>query len=547
MQAVYSTATDVKIHQAIRREWASFQAWLFEQHRRLEYREHEILSAAQRRWGKMKNTDKEQIQGMQREFLDDARREWLARVRQSQLHLEHWVMTPDEKHMLQQTLGWTHKDMVDAYAKEQAEMGPMYQRVDPGTLGTNEPSQPMASTSRFMHPKAQDKSPAYTHWASELAKMSAASLHRSPRSPKSVELPGMPLYFVGALLQGTDLDAVAASDLEAFAVRISEEKIREYYSEACEAALHFQRFLPTLEPSKREAAQADFERRMRDLAGAKEREWKTITVKELRRHQAAEMERRAAQQRAMRPPPRRPPRREFRDEFRDWDFINSPQSSRRDYFHTASPQSSRRDYFNGYQSPQSEYLESYHSPRPRPRRVRQRPVRDDEYAVSPPLDQFRQLRRRNALHRGEGDGYDLSTWPTAPFESLVPEPYEPPQTGLRSALTRWISNLGFMPRRRDTETMSSFDWMEPRTTLVQPSAKNSGSAEAKTLTRQPQQPPRQNLDSGWGDPDPDATVYSEEEFPIRKGKSRWREKLTFHRKRTSPTPSDIGWMDPDSD
>jgi mRNA degradation ribonuclease J1/J2 len=154
MQAVYSTATDVKIHEAIRHEWASFQAWLFDQHRRLEHREHEIRSAAQRKWGKSKKADKQQIiNGLQEELLVAARGEWLARVRHSLLHLEHWVMTPDEKHILQQTLGWTQKEMVDAYVQEQVELGPMYQRVDPTTLGTKDAGDKhMNSPSRFMHP-----------------------------------------------------------------------------------------------------------------------------------------------------------------------------------------------------------------------------------------------------------------------------------------------------------------------------------------------------------------------------------------------------------
>jgi hypothetical protein len=112
MQAVYSTATDVKIHEAIRHEWASFQAWLFDQRRRLEHREHEIQSAAQRIWGKSKKADKQQIIGLQEELLAVARGEWLARVRHSLLHL-NWAMTPDEKHILQQTLGRTQKEMVD--------------------------------------------------------------------------------------------------------------------------------------------------------------------------------------------------------------------------------------------------------------------------------------------------------------------------------------------------------------------------------------------------------------------------------------------------
>lgn len=309
--------------------------------------------------------------------------------------------------------------------------------------------------------------------------MSHASPHKPPKSIKSVDLPGasMPLYSIGALLKGTDLDAVAASDLEAFALHISEEKIREYYAEACEASVNFQRILATVDPSRRDDAQADFERHIEQLAGVKEREWKAITVKELRKHQAAEMERRAAQQRAMRPPPRKPLRREFQD----WDYLDdypsprrehaspstyhsprreyldayhrSPRreyaeayrSPRRDYVETY--QSPRRDYLEGYQSPGSEFVESYQSSlQPRHRRRQLRPVNvteEDAYAVSPSVDEFPQLKRRNALHRGEV--YDMSDYDSPPplaFAPLAPYQEEPQETGLLSGLTRWISNLG---------------------------------------------------------------------------------------------------------
>ncbi|KAJ7637259.1 hypothetical protein DFH06DRAFT_1219247 [Mycena polygramma] len=485
MQAVYSTATDVKIHKAIRHEWASFHAWLFEQHGRLEHRTYEIMSAAQRRWGKSNKADK-QILAMQEELLVAARSEWLARVRNRQLHLEHWVMTPDEKQLLQQTLRWTPKEMVDAYHKEQVELGPMYQVVDPSTLGTKEPGEKsMNSPSRFRHPIVREDVPvpAYTNWASELAKMSAASPHKPARSLKSslksVELPSMPLYFVGALLQGSDLDAVAAEHLEAFALHISEEKIREYYADACEASVHFQRILSTVEPAQRDAVHDDFERRMRELASMKEREWKAIVVRELRHHQAAEMERRAAlqlraQQEAMM---RRPPRKKEHHEFRDWDYLdeyNSPrrphgsplqfayQSPRRQHaspgLHHGLPtigayQSPRRDYFEAYQSPHSQrdHLEAYRTPEtdstetynsPPPRRRRRKPVVEEEdYAVSLPVDEFNpQLRRRNALHRLGGEGYALS--PIMPLTTPVQYRAVPPKTGLWSVLTSWIANLG---------------------------------------------------------------------------------------------------------
>ncbi|KAJ7604241.1 hypothetical protein FB45DRAFT_957558 [Roridomyces roridus] len=425
MQAVYSTSTEVKIHQAIRHEWTSFQSqWMFQQLQRLDAREREILHNAQRRWGKMKAPDKEQIAGLQEEFLEDARREWLARVRQRQLHLEHWVMTQDEKHALEQTLGWTYKDMVDAYAKEQAELGPLYQRVDPVSLGSPQPP----SMSKFMHPKEPEHRPAYENWGAEIgASTSARSAHpkspdpkhayenwaaelarlhgKSPskqraRSEKSAELPSMPLYFVGALLQGTDLDAVAASHLEEFAVAVSEAKIHEYYEAALKASLRFQRTLPTLDAGQREAFQDEFDVWMRELANKKEREWKAITIQELRKHQAHELQRRAAQQRAMRPrasPPRR--RMRQREDYSDdgWNVINSPQTQ-------SSRRTAQRDLFEGYQSPESwsTYLEEYQSPPPPPppppARARRPAESEEEYARRPrDGGLFRAMARRNSL------------------------------------------------------------------------------------------------------------------------------------------------------
>ncbi|KAJ6493005.1 hypothetical protein C8R45DRAFT_988646 [Mycena sanguinolenta] len=415
MQApVYSTTTDVKIHKVIRREWATFQAWLSDQNQRLEHRENEIWYAAQRKKGKAKKAD-EQILAMREELLAFARGEWLARVRNKQLHLEHWVMTPDEKQTLQHALDWTQKDMVDAYAKQQAEMGPMYQRVDPSTLGAQDSGdQHMNSPSRFMHPIPREDVPipAYANWASEVAKMfhtsmSRPSPHKASQSIKSAELPNMPLYFVGALLQGTDLDEVVASNLEAFALHASEEKIREYYAEACKASLHFQRKLATVDPSRREEVHTDFEHRMQDLARTKEHEWKAITVKEVRKQRKAELARSAAEQRAqqradelarraaeqraqqqaMRPRPRKQPRREFTD----WDYLDeypgpehasprSHHSPRREYL-DAYYRSPRREYLEAYHSPRPELVETYNSPRPR-RRKRQPAVEEDAYTGS---------------------------------------------------------------------------------------------------------------------------------------------------------------------
>ncbi|KAF7349347.1 Sterol regulatory element binding protein cleavage-activating protein [Mycena sanguinolenta] len=395
MQAsVYSTATDVKIHKVIRREWAIFLVWLSNQNKWLEHRENEIWYAAQRKKGKTKKAD-EQIHAMRQELLAVARTEWLARVRHKQLHLEHWVMTPDEKQTLQHALDWTQKEMVDAYAKQQADMGPMYQRVDPSTLGTQDSGDKhLDSPSRFMHPIPREDVPvpAYANWASEVAKMFRTprpSSQKTPQSIKSADLPNMPLYFVGALLQGTDLDEVVASNLEAFALHASEEKIREYYAEACEASVHFQRKLATVDPSRRDEVHTDFEHHMQDLARVKEHEWKAITVKELRKQRAAELERRAAQLKASRPRPR--PRKQPRREFADWEYVDeysypehasprSHHSPRREYFH-AHYRSPRQEYQEAYHSPRPELVEAYNSPRPR-RRKRQPVMEEDAYTGS---------------------------------------------------------------------------------------------------------------------------------------------------------------------
>ncbi|KAJ7727747.1 hypothetical protein B0H16DRAFT_1590114 [Mycena metata] len=489
MQAVYSTTTDVKIHKAIRHEWASFQAWLFDQQKRLKRREYQILSAAQRKWGQLKKSDKEEILALQQELLVVARRQWLARVRQSQLHLEHWVMTPDEKHMLQQMLGWTQREMIDAYAQEQAEMGPMYQRVDPTTLGTRDSGPNPLSPSRFMHPPERTAIPAYTNWASELAKMSAASSHKSrpQRSIKSVELPSMPLYFVGALLQGTDLDAVAAADLEAFALHASEEKIREYYFDACEASLHFQRILATINPSQRDAAQQDFERRMRDLASAKEREWKAMTVKELRQHQAAEMERRAAQQRAVRSPPRRPRRRDFSD----WDYLEEYHSPRRDADYSSTYQSSQRTYLDAYQSPRGDYLDPYHSPpsppdlvnaynSPRPRRKKQRPLVEEDYASGGGgIRRLRSLAQRTLRNAGSISRRAAGDWSTVRVDEMdqkagkIPFGQKPSRRGLDFILQ--LDRTGNEPRSARRRTLK-----KPRKENVVPENSVANGAAAKS-------------------------------------------------------------------
>ncbi|KAJ6608300.1 hypothetical protein B0H10DRAFT_2068372 [Mycena sp. CBHHK59/15] len=495
MQAAYSTTADVKAQKAVRREWASYQVWLFDHYRSLENREHEISNATLRKKAKMDKADKQLILGLHEEFLTVARSEWLNRIRHGQLQIQKWIMTPDEKHVLQQTLHWSQKDMLEAYAREQAQIGMKYRRVDPNTLGTKEP------TGRPMPSLPKEDRPAYAKWASELSKMSTAPQQRPQPSVKPPELPSLPLYYIGALLQGTDLDTVAASDVEAFALHASEEKIREYYTEACEASVHFQRLLPTLDASERTGAQENFDRRMRDLAIGKERDWKVMTVKELRKYQALEMERRQAQQRAMRPSPRP----QIRRDVRDWDYGDVP----------------------------------------RRRGVRRRPEQEPEpeYEVSTPPDALPRLRRKNALYRREVY-YPPS--PEIPFETKPPP--EPREIGLRSLWTKWISYLGaWLPERHatqevetETEATSSVDGTYPRINQGWPAERKSPTRRTRAPTSsrrlRKSQPNKPSL--GWDD---------EEEFPMRTGRSRLKEKFTAgwglrkRMRRTHSIDSSIGW------
>ncbi|KAJ7199670.1 hypothetical protein GGX14DRAFT_661667, partial [Mycena pura] len=54
-------------------------------------------------------------------------------------HREHWITTPYERAVLHVLLGWTLREMADAYVHEQPAleaMLPMYQRVDPTAQGS---------------------------------------------------------------------------------------------------------------------------------------------------------------------------------------------------------------------------------------------------------------------------------------------------------------------------------------------------------------------------------------------------------------------------
>lgn len=66
-----------------------------------------------------------------------------------------------------------------------------------------------------------------------------------------------------------------------FAVNICEGKIKEFYAEACDATIQFQRRLPVLSREMALKAENDLEGRMRELADKKKKEWRTAIATEL--------------------------------------------------------------------------------------------------------------------------------------------------------------------------------------------------------------------------------------------------------------------------
>ncbi|KAF7323235.1 Sterol regulatory element binding protein cleavage-activating protein [Mycena chlorophos] len=484
--AVYSTTTDVKIHKAIRHEWQGFLSWLVA-------RQHEAQIQL-RALGKAPKPSS--IKRIQDDLLAESRVKWLACVRAQQLHLEHWVMTPEEKAQLQRMLGWEQKDMVEAYAAEQAALGAQYQRVDPTSLGEVASPEAMSSPKRFMHPAPSGEVPAYSKWAQELAKVSSPAPYRSPggkplppavataSSPRSADLPNMPLYFINALMHGTDLDAVAAAELEAFALKASEEKIREYYNEACDATVKFQRRLGKVDEVQREEEQARFDDRMRELAAAKEREWKSRVLKEMRKHQAAEIQRKAEMHRATRMRPHRSPktRQQGWDAFEG--YYNSPQAN--PYYSPANFYGQSPGY-DAYDEIASEY---YNSPRQPTRKGKEKQKSPKVPAVQSqgwgwgdwgggggaPKKKEKQKApkaqpQQSASHGwGEWEDWGAEEYPTKKVKSPKAQP-QPPSNGW-GEWAGWGDAYGEVPKKRKKE-------------------------KQKSPKAQPQQP----VSQGWGDED----------------------------------------------
>lgn len=91
----------------------------------------------------------------------------------------------------------------------------------------------------------------------------------------------VPLNFVAPQFEDPDYELMTALGLTPFAVGVVESKIREFYEEACEATLLFNRNLSVLSRAQALPLQAQFDRRMQALAKQKRQEWKETISREL--------------------------------------------------------------------------------------------------------------------------------------------------------------------------------------------------------------------------------------------------------------------------
>lgn len=100
----------------------------------------------------------------------------------------------------------------------------------------------------------------------------------------------VPLNYVAPRFGDPDYEILGALHMKPFAVDVCEEKIREFYEEACEVTVQFHRRLATLPRYKALRLQEDFDRRMKHLADDKRREWKEMIEMEVRRRMLMEEE-----------------------------------------------------------------------------------------------------------------------------------------------------------------------------------------------------------------------------------------------------------------
>lgn len=84
----------------------------------------------------------------------------------------------------------------------------------------------------------------------------------------------IPLHFVAPHFGEPDYDALDAIGLAAFAGSVCETKIREFYAEACEATILFNRTLPTLTRHQAQRTQQELEHNLKVLAEQKRSDWK---------------------------------------------------------------------------------------------------------------------------------------------------------------------------------------------------------------------------------------------------------------------------------
>lgn len=83
----------------------------------------------------------------------------------------------------------------------------------------------------------------------------------------------IPLYYAAPEVGDPDYEALAKLNMTEFAVSVCEEKIREFYAEACHETIVFHRHLAHSSRTAAYDLQSEYDRHMRELAESKKADW----------------------------------------------------------------------------------------------------------------------------------------------------------------------------------------------------------------------------------------------------------------------------------
>lgn len=101
--------------------------------------------------------------------------------------------------------------------------------------------------------------------------------------PETYTIPLIPLNYAAPQLGDPDYELLAELGMADFAVKVVESKIREFYAEACEATLLFNRKISKGPALQNASVRGDFDNWMKGLAMQKRKEWKELIDAELMR------------------------------------------------------------------------------------------------------------------------------------------------------------------------------------------------------------------------------------------------------------------------